>query len=116
MSVHDPHGDRVVTSVVVDIPGWDDPEGEVERPILFDGCPRCEEQAEDPFTTLDPPSQRALWLVMLAVEGAPLWRGTTSYASHAEAKAGRAFYRVAIMLDTHRVLPWSAPLGLGRTQ
>ena len=68
---------------------------EQERPILCDGCPRCEEHAEAFGLSLDTETFRRFWHLMIRVE----FDDTDVYRSEAEARLGRQMYQAAVALD-----------------
>lgn len=69
-----------------------DPRG---LPLLFDGCPRCEEQADELGLRLDPEKWRRAWRLMLAVEVSE----TGSYLSEADKRLGRSLYAMFLVLQ-----------------
>ena len=99
-------GDRLVDRVpTADSVVYDDP----EDAILFDGCPRCEEHATYPLADLDAANTAALWAEMVRVERDPTM--VAGYRTHAEAKACRHLYRIAVWIERHvpTVNPWVWP-------
>ena len=70
------------------------------RPLLCDGCPRCEEQAENVGIHLDPETWWKAWSIMLGVE-----YGDDSYQSDAEAKLGRSLYHVSLVTTRATGIP-----------
>ena len=84
---------------------YDDP----DDALLFDGCERCDEHARN-LVSLDPDKFAALWLRMLEVErDSPDY--TAGYRTKAEATAGLALYRMALLVERHlpEVNPWVWP-------
>lgn len=76
------------------------------EPILYDGCDRCAEHADDPLVALDPEFTEALWNRMVEVE-----RNDGAYSSGAEARACKTLYRIAVWLERHSGIdPWRWPL------
>lgn len=81
------------------------------KPILFDRCDRCEEQAEHPLQTLDLDHVAKLWDRMVAVEFYD-----EAYRSTAEARAGRKLYEVALFLERYtHIDPRRYDIRLGAT-
>lgn len=107
MTTHAYHG-VLINAVVVDGDFGEIPQG---RPILFDDCPRCEEQAENPVI-LDGSKTEELWNLMVEVNK-PGYRGMVArkesrvgYRTAAEKTAGDGFYRIAVFLERAGIYPW----------
>ena len=78
-----------------------------QRPILCDGCPRCEEQAEELGIHLDSEKWQRMWKVMLGVE----FNDAGPYQSHAEKKLGVQMYHMALILQRNTMVDPERLLG-----
>lgn len=91
----------------VDSRDYDDP----RDAILYDGCERCLEHAEN-LTSLDDENLAELWTRMLGEEKGWQQKGN-AYRTETEAKAGRELYRIGVVLERLAggvIDPWTYPL------
>lgn len=114
MTTHAYHG-VLINAVLVDGDFAPIPQG---RPVLFDECPRCDEQAENPFI-LDSSKTQELWDLMVIVNKPKLFvlldpDADPHYRTSNEKKAGDGFYRVAVFLERAGIFPWMAYEDLSR--
>ena len=66
--------------------------------ILYDGCPRCDQQSRDPLRTLDADKIARLWQRVKEVELGPPFTGP-AYQTGAEADAGRKLFDLYLMCE-----------------
>ena len=78
-----------------------DPEKNEEAALIYDDCDRCDEQAANPFATLDGTKTAALWDRMVLVK-----KELGTYETMNERKVGARFYEVAIFMERLGVYPW----------
>lgn len=81
--------------------------GDPPDAVLYDNCARCEQQAANPLNC-DEHRIIELWHRMVAVEHTD--DGADHYPTHAEAKACRYLYGVAVLIERlSRIDPWAYP-------
>lgn len=82
------------------------PSPSAREEFLVDGCPRCEEYADELGLYFDQDRWRAFWKKMLAIE----FRDEGGYRSLLDKRLGSRLYLVALGLqrqgiDVHRLVP-----------
>lgn len=85
MSVHEPHPER----------------DHANLPILFDGCARCDEQADELGLKLDDGKWRQAWQMMLRIE----YHDEGFYLSKNDKKLGRSLYYMSLIIQRQGLDP-----------